>query len=143
MKSQTLPLKKGQQIIDVNNDILILLLLDYSDFSCQFCSNSFLELCAILQKNYDLHTSMYGILCVDDKNKIDQHIIQKQLKGFKNANNLKFPFILDNLLIFNEVTKKGSVVIILKKSVGVIKKWQFPLNHEAIVKVISFIIDYK
>jgi len=110
---------------------LILLLLNHSDFSCQFCLNSFLQLCNTLQNRNLNNSIIWGILDSGNnqgnpaKGKYTQ-ILKKQLRGFVKGNNIKFPFILDSSHIFEKLINDGSTLIILNRtSIGEILNYIF------------------
>ena len=114
---------------------IIILLLDYSDFSCQFCLESFLELCDTLKSRNLENTIILGILKYnfnkinkENRNKYTK-LLKKQLKGFVKGNRINFPFILDYSYIFKN-NKTGSSVIIINQIKGCIKQWQIPFTKK-------------
>lgn len=126
---------------------IIFLFLDRSDFSCQFCLSSFLQLCDTLQMgNFD-HIIIRGFLDgsetdnATEKLKRDR-ILKKQIRGFVKGNNIRFPFFLDSSHVFGNIKDKDTAVIVLNSSLGVIRQWPSPLSSNDICEICSFVLIY-
>jgi hypothetical protein len=131
----------GVQNNDTHN--IVMLFLDRSDFSCQFCLNSFLQLCDTLQTENFNKIIIRGILdgseINDDEEKLKRdRILKKQIRGFVKGNNIHFPFYIDSSHVFRKIKDKDTAVIVLNNSLGVIRQWPSPLSYNDICDICSF-----
>ena len=118
----------------------ILLLLDFSELSCQFCLSSFLDLCDSLQSGRFNHVTILGILHFHSKNTIKDNsyyekILRKQLRGFLKGNQISFPFLLDQHHIYTGMMGDGTKAIVTNGELGLIKAWKSPFNSDDIREI--------
>ncbi len=87
---------------------------------------------------------LWGVLMFDrqkERKRGDSFIkiVEKKLKGFIQANNIKFPFILDRFHIFEHPGKQGSAVLLFDPTERVVKKFVFPLRENQIREILGVI----
>ena len=126
-----------------NAENIIFLFLERSDFSCQLCLSSFLQLCDTLQNKKFNHIVIRGILegsGIDNNKEKVKHdkILKKQIRGFIKGNNLQFPFFLDSAQVFRKIKDKDTAVIVLNNSLSMIRQWTAPLSRDDICEICSF-----
>ena len=122
---------------------IILILLHSSDFSCQFCLESFLQLCDSIQRVQEKITTIV-ILTGDFKEFQDINTIQilkKQLKGFVKANHIPFPVLFDQSSILNKFSNSRSTLIIVDTKYGLIKKWFLPIQYDEMEELLLILND--
>ncbi len=128
----SLPIEQAQLII----------IIDFNDFMCFSCLDSFVEFCQSLP----LHSKdgkVCGVLVVNDADETDLSfkIVEKKLRGFISANNIKFPVLIDYLHIFNPFADDGTVIILFNHREKCIKKYLFPLKREQKADILSALKD--
>lgn len=112
----------------------LIYIIDFNDFMCMSCLNSFLEFYHILPPPFQSDRSI-GIL-VDDhhyhqKNRSTSlKIIKKKLSGFIKANRIGFPIYIDSSESFKSLTAKGTKVIVFSGSLDSSKTYTFPLSSQ-------------
>jgi hypothetical protein len=114
---------------------MLLFILDFQDFSCMTCLDSFLSLYRILPFHFKTSHS-WGILVVDkaeeqtgveaDENR-QFRIAEKKLKGFVQANHITFPILVDRYQIFNQWADIGTCVVLFDESRKILNTYEFPL----------------
>ena len=120
-----------------------LILLHSSDFSCQFCLESFLQLCDSIKRLQDKMITIV-ILTGDFKESQDINTIQilkKQLKGFVKANHIPFPVLLDQSSILNNFSNGRSALIFVDTRYRLIKKWFLPIQHDEMEELFLILND--
>lgn len=112
----------------------LIYIIDFNDFMCMSCLNSFLEFYHILPPPFQSDRSV-GIL-VDDhqyhqKNRsTSQKIMKKKLSGFIKANRIGFPIYIDSSESFKSLTAKGTKVIVFSGGLDSSKTYTFPLSSQ-------------
>jgi len=111
----------------------LIYIIDFSDFMCMSCLNSFLEFYHMLPPPFQGERSI-GIL-VDDhhyhqKNRsISQKIVKKKLSGFIKANRIGFPIYIDSSDSFKSLTANGTQVMVFSGGLDSSKTYTFPLSY--------------
>lgn len=117
------PEDKGQSLLFV---------LDFDDFSCLTCLESFLGFYQKLPFRFKT-SKAWGILVVK-KSKRERarkiRIAEKKLEGFVRANHVTFPILLDKSQVFGELAGKGSCVILFDENKKAVFRYDFPLSNE-------------
>lgn len=118
-----------------DNRKLLLFILDFRDFSCMTCLDSFLALYRILPFRFKT-SDTWGILVLDSAeaevgaeargNRLIW-IAEKKLRGFIQANHITFPMLVDKSRIFCQWAEKGSCVVLFDEAKKVLKRYEFPL----------------
>ena len=110
----------------------LIYIIDFNDFMCMSCLNSFLEFYYILPPPFQNERSL-GILVDDNQNQqknrsTSQKIIKKKLTGFIKANRIGFPIFIDSSGIFKYLSDNGTAVIIFSEILEMSKTYTFPLS---------------
>jgi len=111
---------------------LLLFILDFQDFSCFTCLDSFLGLYRILPMRFKT-SNAWGILVVknsEGKENRPFRIAEKKLKGFVQANHITFPILVDRSRIFGELAEHGSGVYLFDGTRKTARRYDFPLTGE-------------
>ena len=117
------------------------LIIDMDFINCSLCLQSFTKFIETINAN-ELEKSVLGILIFHEdedelSSEIDIQIIEKQLRGFRSGNNIKFPIILDKNGVFSDLDLDLSVTALILFDVQkkVIKKYKFPLTKEQLNEI--------
>lgn len=110
----------------------LIYIIDFNDFMCMSCLNSFLEFYYILPPPFQNERSL-GILVDDNQSQqknrsTSQKIIKKKLTGFIKANRIGFPIFIDSSGIFKYLSDNGTAVIIFSEILEMSKTYTFPLS---------------
>lgn len=113
---------------------LILFIIDFDEFMCFFCLDSFLDFYHSLPISFQ-EESIRGILVYKEENKKNAEqtnirIIEKKLQGFIEANRIQSPIVVDYFHVFNSMVQEGSAVIFFDQRRKAFKKYTFPLSRE-------------
>jgi hypothetical protein len=109
---------------------MLLFILDFRDFSCMVCLESFLELYQRLPFRVKIQNA-WGILIVPQGREKDGSVIgiaEKKLEGFVRAHQILFPVLLDRSQVFGEMAERGSGVILFDEARRMISRFDFPLE---------------
>ena len=109
---------------------LLLFILDFQDFSCMTCLDSFLGLYQQLPVRFKT-SKTWGILVVKNSGKEEnkQHwIAEKKLRGFIGANQITFPILMDRAHVFRELAEEGSGVMLFDGIENTVHRYNFPLT---------------
>jgi hypothetical protein len=118
---------------------LLLFVFDLNDFMCMTCLDSFLAFCQSLPPHI-LEENAWGILTIGSavrKSGLEPsvRIARTKLRGFVTANRIKFPVFIDEHLIFQQFTKKGSSVLLFDGTNTILREYIFPLNKNQIGEI--------
>ena len=109
---------------------LLLFILDFRDFSCMACLDSFLDLYRILPFSFKT-SKTWGILVVKnsegEENRLFR-IAEKKLKGFVQANHITFPILVDRGRVFGKWAEIGSCVLLFDRVGKMFHRYDFPLT---------------
>jgi hypothetical protein len=112
---------------DEGGDVWLLFLLDYDDFLCMSCLESFLRFCDSLPDQF-LEKRCFGILMTQEENDLkNSGIIRKKMKCFVIANDIKFPIFYDRSGGHGFEIGESAVVLMDFKN-QVTKKFMFPIG---------------
>jgi hypothetical protein len=126
---------------DVFGNKWLLFILDFQDFSCMTCLDSFLMLYRHLPFRFKTSRS-WGILVVKKSEKEERKqlwIAEKQLRGFVRANDITFPVLVDRGRLFGGVAEKGSCVLLLDGTGSLIHRYEFPLTGEEFTEIFKIL----
>lgn len=121
---------------------LLLFILDFRDFSCMTCLDSFLGLYRILPFRLK-KTKTWGVLVVKKSEGEENRLVkiaEKKLKGFIQANQITIPFLVDRSRIFGEWTEKGSCVLLFDGAKRILYRYEFPLTGEQFEEIFANLI---
>jgi len=118
---------------------LILVVFEFESLSCPLCLDSFKNFCEALQSKGQENSAL-GVLTYriqESEKAIDVYtkIIEKKLRGFIIGNNIEFPIILDKFHIFNGTNLKGTGVILIDASKGILKRYALPLTKKQLDEI--------
>jgi hypothetical protein len=127
---------------DVFDKKLLLFILDFQDFSCMTCLDSFLMLYRQLPDRLTT-SNTWGILVVkkseEEENK-QFWIAEKKLRGFIRANHITFPILMDRGRVFGKWAEIGSCVLLFDRVGKMVHRYDFPLTgyqYEEIFKILN------
>ncbi len=122
---------------------LLLFILDFRDFSCMVCLESFLELYHRLPFQIKIRDS-WGILIVPPEQEGDKAAIgiaEKKLEGFIQSHQILFPVLVDRCQVFGETAEKGSGVVLFDEERGMVKRFDFPLRGEQFQEILEIVAE--
>ena len=119
--------------------VQLLLIIDFGDFMCFSCLESFLQFCYSLphqfQDQYVCGVVIFEGNIGSESEDIAIKIVEKKIRGFRKANRVRFPILVDRSRIFSSLAGKGTTVVILKGEDQEIKRYIFPLSREQIAEI--------
>lgn len=127
---------------DLVHSKLLLFIIDFKSFMCPSCLDSFLEFYHLSARSFG-EEMIWGILVFDKPAKIEEEglsikIVEKKLRGFIKANNIKFPVMIDRFHIFKELGEGGTAVIFFDRYKKILKKYVFPMKPMQIREIIDY-----
>jgi hypothetical protein len=120
---------------------MLLFILDFRDFSCMVCLESFLELYRRLPLRVKSRES-WGILIVPPGQEKDESVIriaEKKLEGFVRANQIIFPVLVDRYQVFGEMAEKGSGIVLFDEARQMVNRFDFPLDSAQFQKILEIL----
>jgi len=119
----------------------LIYIINFNDFMCMSCLNSFLEFYYNLPPPFQTERSL-GILI---ENQQDQHknrstsqkIIKKKLSGFIRANRIGFPIFIDSSGSFKYLSENGTAVIVFSEVLERSETYVFPLSSREREKILN------
>lgn len=126
-----------------NRQTRLLFVIDFDDFMCYSCLDSFLNLYKSLPLPYQEEMS-FGIVLVDKKENnrkktLSQAILEKKLRGFVKSNQIKLPLIIDQLHNFDSLAEEGTTVYLFCPEDKIVKKYTFPLSAKKMGELFTFL----
>jgi hypothetical protein len=118
---------------------LLLFVLNFNDFMCLNCLESFLTFCHSIPPHI-LEENAWGILSIESAIKKSGvkdsvKIARTKLRGFVLANRIKFPIFIDEHQVFPQFENKGTVVLLFDGTNNIIKEYIFPLSRTQIGEI--------
>ncbi len=120
-------------------NMLLLFVLDFEDFACLSCLDSFLDLCRSLPSPFQAYRA-WGVLILKDRGVEGDRavrIAEKKLKGFIRANRISFPILVDRPGIFAAWKERGSGVLLLGGKTKMCQWYDFPLTGEQFEEIFA------
>jgi hypothetical protein len=119
--------------------VQLLLIIDFGDFMCFSCLESFLQFCYSLPHQFQ-DQYVWGVVIFDgnigsESEDIAVKIVEKKIRGFRKANKVRFPILVDRSHIFSSLADKGTTVLILKGEAQEVEQYTFPLSREQIAEI--------
>jgi hypothetical protein len=110
----------------------LIFLIDFNDFMCMSCLDSFLEFYQALPPPFQSEHAI-GILAVDRKDQEEnrsryQKIVKRKLNGFMQGNRINFPVFIDSDGSFTFLSDKGTAVVVFTEGGDRIRDYSFPLS---------------
>lgn len=127
------------------NRKLLLLIIDFDDFMCMNCLDSFLSFCFSLPPSI-LRENTWGILVLGKEiNEKQQErslkIAQKKLRGFIQTHQIPFPIFIDSQHQFHSLALKGTSFLILETGGSSFTLFSFPLKKEESERIKELLAD--
>jgi len=134
MASQPIPYPAA-----ASTEPILFFIIDFSDFMCPACLDSLLNLCRLLP-HHILQERACGIVVFPPSPKEGSSpsnsaahsrsvkIMEQKIRGFRKANRISFPLLLDRNNIFRSLAGDGTTVVLLDPIQGSILKISFPLS---------------
>jgi hypothetical protein len=109
----------------------LLFFIDFRDFSCMTCLDSFLDFYRRLPLRFQTEDSM-GILVLapEKRDKTSSEIARVKLRGFVLSNHIVFPVQIDRFHVFRGVAQEGTSVVLFDYDREIIKRFLFPLRQQ-------------
>ena len=122
---------------------LLLFILDFRDFSCMVCLESFLELHRRLPLRVKTEDT-WGVLVVPrgrEKDGTAVGIAGKKLEGFVRAHRILFPILVDSSRILGEMAEKGSGLVLFDEGKRTVSRFDFPLKSEQFREILEIFAE--
>jgi len=119
--------------------VQLLLIIDFGDFMCFYCLESFLQFCYSLPHQFQ-DQYVWGVVIFDsnigsESEDVAVKIVEKKIRGFRKANKVRFPILVDRSRIFSSLAGKGTTVVILKGEAQEVERYIFPLSRQQIAEI--------
>ncbi len=129
------------------NKKLLLFIIDFDDFMCMNCLESFLSFCHSIPPHI-LDEKAWGILVLEQdinekQAKRTLKIAQKKLRGFINANRIPFPILIDTHNLFHSLAKEGTAILVFDTQMRAISRCLFPLKKEESERIMTLLLNDK
>lgn len=127
------------------NKKLLLLIIDFDDFMCMNCLESFLSFCHSIPSHI-LNEIAWGILVLnhdykETRAKTTVKIAQAKLRGFRSAHRIPFPILIDTNHMFHYLTREGSSLIVMDNQARSISRLAFPLKNEEFERIRMLLLN--
>jgi len=125
------------------NRPLCLIIMDFDDFFCFSCQDSFLRFIRYVPAQIR-RESFWGILAYESQKTgteraLAKQIIEKKLRGFKKANHIDFPILIDHGSNFIPLSKEGSGLFLFSRKTRVLEHYIFPLSQNQMDEVLTML----
>jgi len=135
------PIQAGESSDAVASDKLMLFVIHMNSLMCFPCINPFLDfynrIPSPLRENRVWVVVVYEDLKKKEGNNRHQKIIQKQFRGFLQANNIECPIVLDSHHNFKELSRGGTALLVFDKKKKSVKKYVFPLKKKQMQEILN------
>jgi hypothetical protein len=127
-----------------DNKKFLLFIIDFDDFMCMNCLESFLSFCHSIPPHI-LDEIAWGILVLDQDNKNKQvkmtlKIAQKKLRGFINVHRIPFPILIDTHNMFHSSAREGTALLVFDNQERSISRCLFPLSKEESERIMTLLL---
>lgn len=122
---------------------MLLFILDFQDFSCLVCLESFLELYRRLPLRVKIRDA-WGILLIppgQEKDEAAVGIAEKKLRGFVRAHQILFPVLVDRYQVFAEIAERGSGVVLFDEARQRVSRFDFPLESGQFQEILEIFAE--
>ena len=122
---------------------MLLFILDFRDFSCMVCLESFLELYRRIPPQVVMQ-DCWGIVIIPPDQEKDEACIgiaEKKLKGFIRAHQILSPFLVDRNMVFGKMTEGGSGVVLLDERSQEVVRCDFPLRGGEFQRILEALAE--
>jgi hypothetical protein len=121
-----------EQSVNVISEKMFILIIDFAFFNCPLCVQSLTDFNNIINA-FKLEDSLIGVMVYrETNNEVDAErrikIIETQLRGFIQGNDIRYPIILDKKGIFKSLSQDEASLILLDIEKKTVRKYTFPLK---------------
>ena len=122
------------QILNQEDNSLLLFIIDFNDFMCNACLESFLDIYNSLPAPYQTQKA-WGVVTVNEdsvsrKKALTIKILEKKIRGFVKAHDIRMPFFIDRAHIFRSLNEDGSAVVLFDREAKALFKFVLPLSRD-------------
>ena len=121
----------------INNSIKLIFLLNYADFSCPPCFDSFISLAESLQ-DHMLPENRYRAVGIMREDEVMKRASPKRFIHWKEANNLTLPIVIAADSMFLKMHSGKSAVLLLNSKSQILFFQSFPLSYDQVKVVLKF-----
>lgn len=121
--------------------IRMVFVIDFDDFMCFSCLESFLQFCQSLPADFRARRCI-GILTVPAGREHAPALIQimrKKLRGFIKGNDIDFPVVVDQQSCFSELRQQASCVMVIQADKLSLNVHSFPLSAQTAAEIRALI----
>jgi hypothetical protein len=122
---------------------MLLFILDFRDFSCMLCLESFLELYQRLPLRVKLR-NVWGVMIVPAGQEKDESVIriaEKKLQGFIRAHRILFPVLVDRHQVFGGMAERGSGIVLFDEAKLILSRFDFPLESRQFQEILEIFVE--
>jgi hypothetical protein len=118
----------------------LLFFIDFRDFACLNCLDSFLDFYHRLPPRFQSEDAM-GVLILEPgrEDETSIQIARVKLRGFALSNHIKFPVQVDRFHVFREFAQEGTSVVLLDYDREIIRKFLFPLRQKDLEELLGYL----
>ncbi len=106
---------------------LILIPIDYSNFFCSLCLDSFLAFSKEFVSKNMQRSVIWIIVFKEGGNSENIKILEKKLRGLFKTHNINFPIVVDMRGIFKK-SEEETKIILIDTSNKIVKEYKYPLS---------------
>jgi len=125
-------------------DAFCLLVMDAESLVCTPCLDPLVRLCrglpAFIQEERVLGILVPGGSAQSSDDSPHIRIIQKKLSGLMQANDLRFPVLVDRSRVFAELAAGSAAVVLFDRNRRLIKRYSLPLSSRQQEELIDFLL---
>jgi hypothetical protein len=121
-----------------------LLIMDAESLVCTPCLDPLLRLCralpAFIQEKCVLGILVPGGSAQTSDDSPHIRIIRKKLSGLMQANDLRFPVLVDSSRVFGDLTARGPAAVLFDRDRRFIKRYALPLSSRQEEELLGFLL---
>ncbi len=118
----------------------LLFFIDFRDFACLNCLDSFLDFCHRLPLQFQKENAM-GLLILEPggEDETSIQIARVKLRGFVLSNHIGFPIQVDRFHVFSAFARDGTSVVLLDYDREIIRRFLFPLRQKDLEELLEYL----
>jgi hypothetical protein len=118
----------------------LLFFIDFRDFACLNCLDSFLDFCRRLPLRFQRENAL-GVLILEPgrEDETSIQIARVKLRGFVLSNHIGFPIQVDRFHVFRAFAREGTSVVLLDYDREIIRKFLFPLRQKDLEELLEYL----
>ena len=126
-------------------DTFCLLVMDSESLVCSPCLDPLLRLCRALPVLVQ-EERVLGVLvprgpAQGSEDSPHIRIIEKKLSGLMQANDLRFPVLVDRFRVFGDLTGRGSAAVLFDRDRRLMKKYILPLSSRQLEELLDALLQ--